>query len=59
VVDVIRVTGSFIRQELQLSTTHMGVTSQLTYPDVIARPYEYVGRIREMEPIYRNDKWGG
>jgi len=42
-----------------MRTAHMGVTNNLTDPDVIARPYEYFGRIRETEPVYRNDKWGG
>jgi cytochrome P450 len=37
----------------------MGVTDNLTDPDVIARPYEYFGRLRETDPVHRNDKWGG
>lgn len=37
----------------------MGVTDNLTDPEVIARPYEYFGEIRETEPVYENKKWGG
>ncbi|MWG33448.1 cytochrome P450 [Halomarina oriensis] len=37
----------------------MGVTDNLTDPAVIARPYEYFGEIRESEPVYWNEKWGG
>jgi cytochrome P450 len=37
----------------------MAVTDNLTDPEVIARPYEYFGDLRETEPVYRNDKWGG
>ncbi|MFD1514199.1 cytochrome P450 [Halomarina rubra] len=37
----------------------MGVTDNLTDPAVIARPYEYFGELRETEPVYRNEKWGG
>jgi cytochrome P450 len=37
----------------------MGVTDNLTDPEVIAHPYEYFGEIRETEPVYKNEKWGG
>lgn len=37
----------------------MAVTNDLTDPEVIANPYEYFGQIRETDPVYRNDKWGG
>jgi cytochrome P450 len=34
-------------------------TDNLTDPAVIDRPYEYFGRLRETEPVYRNETWGG
>lgn len=37
----------------------MGVTNNLTDPEVIARPYDYFGQLRETDPVHRNDKWGG
>ncbi|WP_276258921.1 cytochrome P450 [Haloglomus litoreum] len=37
----------------------MGVTDDLTNPEAIDRPYEYFGRIRETDPVYHNEKWGG
>ena len=37
----------------------MDVTDNLTDPEVIARPYEYFGEIRETDPVYENRRWGG
>jgi cytochrome P450 len=37
----------------------MGVTDDLTTPEAIDRPFEYFGRLRESDPVYRNEKWGG
>ena len=37
----------------------MGVTDNLTDPEVIAHPYDYFGQLRESEPVHRNEKWGG
>lgn len=37
----------------------MNRTEDLTDPAVIDRPYEYFGRLRETEPVYRNETWGG
>jgi cytochrome P450 len=34
-------------------------TDDLTDSAVINRPYEYFGRLRETEPVYRNETWGG
>jgi cytochrome P450 len=34
-------------------------TDDLTDPAVINRPYEYFGQLRETEPVYRNETWGG
>lgn len=37
----------------------MKQTDDLTDPEVIDRPYEYFGRLRETEPVYWNETWGG
>jgi len=37
----------------------MSLTEDLTDPEVIDRPYDYFGRLRETEPVYWNDTWGG
>jgi cytochrome P450 len=37
----------------------MGVTDDLTTPEAIDRPYEFFGRLRETDPVYHNEKWGG
>jgi cytochrome P450 len=37
----------------------MSQTDDLTDPEVIDRPYEYFGRLRETEPVYKNETWGG
>jgi cytochrome P450 len=37
----------------------MKQTDDLTHPEVIDRPYEYFGRLRETEPVYWNETWGG
>lgn len=37
----------------------MKQTDNLTDPEVIDRPYEYFGRLRETEPVYWNETWGG
>jgi len=34
-------------------------TEDLTDPAVIDRPYEYFGQLRETEPVYKNETWGG
>jgi len=34
-------------------------TEDLTGPTVIDRPYEYFGHLRETEPVYKNETWGG
>lgn len=34
-------------------------TDNLTDPAVIDRPYEYFGQLRETEPVYKNETWGG
>jgi cytochrome P450 len=34
-------------------------TEDLTDPEVIEKPYEYFGRLRETEPVYKNEMWGG
>ena len=37
----------------------MGVTDNLTDPEVIDHPYDYFGQFRETEPVYKNERWGG
>jgi cytochrome P450 len=37
----------------------MSQTDDLTDPEVIDRPYEYFGRLRETEPVYKNELWDG
>lgn len=37
----------------------MSLTDDLTAPEVIDRPYEYFGELRETDPVYENEKWGG
>jgi cytochrome P450 len=37
----------------------MSQTDDLTDPEVIDRPYEYFGELRETEPVYWNETWGG
>lgn len=34
-------------------------TDDLTHPEVIERPYEYFGELRENDPVHWNEKWGG
>jgi cytochrome P450 len=34
-------------------------TDNLTAPEVIDSPFEYFGALRENDPVYRNEKWGG
>jgi cytochrome P450 len=34
-------------------------TDNLTDQEVIERPYEYFGEIRENDPVHWNEKWGG
>jgi len=51
--------ATFIVKQSHTSDTNMAVTEDLTDPAVIAHPYDYFGRIREKDPVYRNEKWGG
>lgn len=37
----------------------MRLTDDLTDPEVIDKPYEYFGHLRETDPVHRNEKWGG
>lgn len=37
----------------------MKATDDLTDPEVIDRPYEYFGHLRETDPVHRNEMWGG
>lgn len=37
----------------------MDRTEDLTDPAVIDQPYEYFGQLRETEPVYKNETWGG
>jgi cytochrome P450 len=37
----------------------MSMTDNLTGPEAIYRPHEYFGHIRETDPVYHNEKWGG
>jgi cytochrome P450 len=37
----------------------MDVTDDLTDPEIIDRPYESFGHLRENDPVHRNEKWGG
>jgi cytochrome P450 len=38
---------------------HASIDDDLLAPDVVADPYTYYGRIRETEPVYWNERWGG
>lgn len=37
----------------------MSLTDNLTDPEVIDHPYQYFGKLREEDPVHRNEKWGG
>jgi cytochrome P450 len=37
----------------------MSQTDDLTAPEVINRPYEYFGELRETDPVHWNEKFGG
>lgn len=37
----------------------MQITQDLTHPEVIEDPYKYYGKLRESNPVYYNEKWGG
>ena len=39
--------------------THQAIDDDLLAPAVIADPYSYYGRIRDAEPVYWNERWGG
>lgn len=35
------------------------MNDDLTDPEVIDHPYRYFGQLRETEPVYKNERWGG
>jgi cytochrome P450 len=40
-------------------TDALAIDDDLLAPDVIADPYAYYGRIRDRDPVYFNQRWGG